>query len=487
MKLNLLFYFIFIGKKWYIEAPPDPMLINSLKCIFYAAKKSFTSRQKQVDHWLDRAKEKFDDSLIEDVKKTLRVLLTFITYPFFWALFYQTSTGMIFQAKRLYDRIGTYRMPPEVTSSINPLLILILIPLFEFVIYPFLNRKNILKATWSRMVLGMALGCISFIIYGAVNISVEQNLLDSQQVQLNIYNTENCIASCSGHWLPKINVPPGQSYKLEALNINEKNVTHKLKIECGLISEEIDVVLKEKHETTLVIYPHKIVSLKPTLEYLKNKDAEAKVRIITDTLASPHEIQIPFQLVYKNLIKTISFNDEASEFTILSPQNYTILRNNITSGMADIRQDGVYIILANGENTTLFNMTSPSTTHVAWLFPQYLIITTGEVLFSVSSMDFAYTEAPTSMKSVMQAANLFTITVGLWMFAIFTKISAASGIFDYRASNEAFTYAVGMGINTIIFYFLARYYENRKEELKKDQTKKSITPRENPAYQQEKL
>lgn len=40
-------------------------------------------------HWLDISKEKFDESLVDDIKKFLRVVILYIPLPAFWALFHQ--------------------------------------------------------------------------------------------------------------------------------------------------------------------------------------------------------------------------------------------------------------------------------------------------------------------------------------------------------------------------------------------------------------
>ena len=39
-----------------------------------------------------------------------------------------------------------------------------------------------------------------------------------------------------------------------------------------------------------------------------------------------------------------------------------------------------------------------------WLLPQYVVVTVGEILFSITSMEFAYSQAPPSMKSVLQVS-----------------------------------------------------------------------------------
>ena len=42
--------------------------------------------------------------------------------------------------------------------------------------------------------------------------------------------------------------------------------------------------------------------------------------------------------------------------------------------------------------------------HIMWLLPQYVVVTVGEILFSITSMEFAYSQAPPSMKSVLQVS-----------------------------------------------------------------------------------
>ncbi|XP_069192733.1 solute carrier family 15 member 1-like [Procambarus clarkii] len=129
-------------------------------------------------------------------------------------------------------------------------------------------------------------------------------------------------------------------------------------------------------------------------------------------------------------------------------------------GEAAVYQDGVYDIVITTTDVFLFPMTAPANVHMLWLLPQYVLITIGEVLFLVSGMDFAYSQAPMAMKSSLQAANLFTITVGLWLFAGLTSLSSATGAFKHRASHEAIFYACLMSINTIIFFKLIKRHNN---------------------------
>ena len=91
---------------------------------------------EQAEHWMDLARDKYDAQLVEDVKALLRVLVIFIPLPVFWALFDQTGSRWTFQATRMNGSLGTGTIKPDQMQVVNPLMILILIPIFDRFIYP---------------------------------------------------------------------------------------------------------------------------------------------------------------------------------------------------------------------------------------------------------------------------------------------------------------------------------------------------------------
>ena len=50
---------------------------------------------------------------------------------------------------------------------------------------------------------------------------------------------------------------------------------------------------------------------------------------------------------------------------------------------------------------------------ILWQIPQYVVMTAGEIMFSITGLEFAYSQAPDSMKAVVQAAWLFTVSAGI--------------------------------------------------------------------------
>lgn len=57
-------------------------------------------------------------------------------------------------------------------------------------------------------------------------------------------------------------------------------------------------------------------------------------------------------------------------------------------------------------------ITPANSVHILWLVPQYVVMTMGEVMFSVTGLEFSFTQAPTSMKSVLQSVWLLTVAFG---------------------------------------------------------------------------
>lgn len=66
-------------------------------------------------------------------------------------------------------------------------------------------------------------------------------------------------------------------------------------------------------------------------------------------------------------------------------------------------------------------ITPPNTVHILWLIPQYVIMTMGEVMFSVTGLQFSFTQAPASMKSVLQSIWLLTVAFGNLIVILIVK------------------------------------------------------------------
>ena len=81
----------------------------------------------------------------------------------------------------------------------------------------------------------------------------------------------------------------------------------------------------------------------------------------------------------------------------------------------------------------------PGTITVRWQFPAYFLLTMGEVMVSITGLEFAYSQAPRRMKSTIMGLWLLTVTVGnVFVSAIsLTHLPAARSFWLFAAVGAA--------------------------------------------------
>jgi proton-dependent oligopeptide transporter, POT family len=104
----------------------------------------------------------------------------------FWALFEQIGSSWILQAQKM-DRIifGIELLPSQIQAA-NPLLIMILTPLFTYLIYPFLNNLFELTAI-KKMVIGLFLTVIAFAVAAVIQMQLDRGSVPNIGWQLIAY------------------------------------------------------------------------------------------------------------------------------------------------------------------------------------------------------------------------------------------------------------------------------------------------------------
>jgi dipeptide/tripeptide permease len=140
------------------------------------------------------AEAKYGAVFVSDVKDVLKVLVMFLPLPIFWALFDQQGSRWTLQATQMNGEIaGGFRIQPDQVQTLNPLLILVFIPLFEVVVYPLLAKCKLLTRPLQRMVTGMTLASLSFVVAALVQIYIDQSLdvIPQGQGRLSFANPTN--------------------------------------------------------------------------------------------------------------------------------------------------------------------------------------------------------------------------------------------------------------------------------------------------------
>uniref|UniRef100_A0A8C2ANE8 Solute carrier family 15 member 1b n=1 Tax=Cyprinus carpio TaxID=7962 RepID=A0A8C2ANE8_CYPCA len=369
------------GHSMYImESPKGNILLRVMKCIGFAIKNRFNHRSKQHpkrEHWMDWAEEKYDKLLIAQVKMVLKVLFLYIPLPMFWALFDQQGSRWTLQATTMDGNFGAFIIQPDQMQIVNPILIVIMVPIMDSAVYPLIKKCHINFTPLRRMTVGMLLAALAFVAAALLQIQIDQtmpNFPSSSQIQVKFLNLENT-------------------------------------------SVPVEV-----------------------------------------------EGQEPFAVPGFD----VSSNNDTSNLNIFSKSWKTIIKRKVTNGsIQDIEPNGI---------------------HMAWQVIQYFLMTCGEVVFSVTGLDFSYAQAPSNMKSVLQAGWLLTVAVGNIIVLI---VAEAGSLPDQWA--EYVLFASLLVAVSIIFAVMAYFYtymdpmeiEAKFMELDPEEKKRKelgMTTKDNLAY-----
>ncbi|KAI9551403.1 hypothetical protein GHT06_021736 [Daphnia sinensis] len=506
---------IFIaGKPLYtIKKPEGNIMGEFFKCIGHAISRRFKSKGEKHDHWLNFASDKFDKQLIEDVKRVLAVAFVFIPLPVFWALYDQQGSRWTFQATRMNGDLGGFVLKPDQMQIINPLLILLLVPLFEGVIYPCFKKSGLLTPL-RRIGCGLVLCGLSFVISGFLELALEPTYATipaDGRMQLNFINTLPCqvnvtyrVADKNGELFVKAN-----EYEfvqdLEAdkdifasaflenpdcggyLNFNVGFNTGEVNLGKGNGTQGYSILITERENELTITRLNKEEQLEksdtgdPLVAFFVDDNtfqeyAGSNIRMLQETKKMTYN----YTYVLNETAATTPAVDYIvqTEYQKTEIGTYELFYNNEPIGkLENLIQGGVYrVVIQKALNETDYyhvmtvEVTPPNSVNILWLLPQYFVVTVGEVMFSVTGLTFSYSQAPISMKSVMQAIWLLVVAFGNLIDIIVIQFQS-----DMSQANEFFLFAGIMGIAVIIFTAMSWNYKYVEDEQKENEEKKRLS------------
>jgi len=92
-----------------------------------------------------------------------RLFIIYVFVAAFWSLFDQTGSTWVLQAEHMDKNIFGYELLSSQIQAVNPFLIVVLIPVFTYIIYPIMGRFFELTAM-RKMAMGMFLTATPFLV-----------------------------------------------------------------------------------------------------------------------------------------------------------------------------------------------------------------------------------------------------------------------------------------------------------------------------------
>ncbi|NXF39994.1 S15A1 protein, partial [Nyctibius bracteatus] len=477
-----------IGSRMYKKVQPQGnIMIQVSKCIGFAIKNRFRHRSKEFpkrEHWLDWASEKYDKRLIAQTKMVLKVLFLYIPLPMFWALFDQQGSRWTLQATTMDGNFGALKIQPDQMQTVNPILIVIMVPVVDAVVYPLIKKCKINFTPLRKITVGMFLASLAFVAAALLQVQIDKTLpvfpaVGQSQIKIINLGTD----SATVQFEPQ----------LQSVNVTSMESTGYLTFETSQL-ESLNVISGNKNTTKVIELPG---GNRHTLE-VKNTATGIVAQLLFDNVTSKPEEGNNLIRFINNLPDTVNVTAGDTSFgtlTSLSASNYNLFpgggKHNITairnSVVCSVTSEvfgfgSAYTIVINGCTGDTLDVTysediPPNTVHMAWQIPQYFILTCAEVVFSVTGLEFSYSQAPSNMKAVLQAGWLLTVAVGNIIVLI---VAGASKLSEQWA--EYVLFAALLLAVCIIFAVMAYFYtyidpneieaqldEEEKKQVKKDQ------------------
>ena len=132
-----------------------------------------------VSMQLDRARGLHPDEAVDSVRSVLRILIIFALTTPFWSLFDQKASTWVLQGKEMVVPHEAWWWPSWLVKeaaqmqALNPLLIMMLIPFNNIVLYPLLRRMGFDPTALRRMGWGIAFAGIAWIIAGFIQLDMD--------------------------------------------------------------------------------------------------------------------------------------------------------------------------------------------------------------------------------------------------------------------------------------------------------------------------
>ncbi|XP_066543990.1 solute carrier family 15 member 2 [Amia ocellicauda] len=463
--LMIIALVVFIaGSGMYKKDPPQGnILLQVCKCIGFAIKNRWRSSKKAAkrEHWLDWAEEKYSKRSIHEIKMVLRVLFLYIPLPMFWALFDQQGSRWTLQATRMNMDFGGFILKPDQMQMLNALLILVFIPIFDMGIYPLIGLCKINFTPLKKMATGMIFAALAFGAATVVEVNVNKSVVAppmAQQSLLQILNLadDQVRVSLQGTTMTLLSFEDPPEYQRWDLDANNQT----MKFDLSYKNEQTNCTYVFNGETAYSLVLHNEgprIECKLTEDNIQKSDkGHATIRFIN---AHTEDMTITVGSEHFNTTGNFSISQiKTVERGLYSDVKCTIAQTDysIDVGLLDFGATYTIVITEVSGNKVTFKKiedVQANNVHIAFQIPQYVLLTAGEVMFSITGLEFSYSQSPANMKSVLQAGWLLTVAFGNVIVLI---VAEGAGLEQW---SEFLLFAVLLVAVSIIFSIMAHFYK----------------------------
>ncbi|KAI8388761.1 POT family-domain-containing protein [Radiomyces spectabilis] len=147
---------VLLGRRHYVQNPPrGSVFVEAGRLFFFSWKikggmEACKPSNIEREHPELLSKVTWDDIFVDELKRTLKACTVFCWYPIYWICYSQITNNLISQAATMM----TGNVPNDIMQNIDPLALIILIPIMDRIVYPLLRRYGFRMRPILRISLG---------------------------------------------------------------------------------------------------------------------------------------------------------------------------------------------------------------------------------------------------------------------------------------------------------------------------------------------
>jgi len=126
---------------------------------------------------IERARGVHPDIAVDGVRAVLRILIVFALVTPFWSLFDQKASTWIVQANDMTTEVSllgfSFSVLPAQMQALNPLLVMLLIPFNNIVLFPLIRKLGVEPTALRRMTAGIAFSALAWIAVGWLQLQLD--------------------------------------------------------------------------------------------------------------------------------------------------------------------------------------------------------------------------------------------------------------------------------------------------------------------------
>lgn len=146
------FAVLLLGKKYYVTRPPTGSILpHAFKALWIGATNRNLDAARPSYQAVNGQKHKtpWNETFVDELRRALMACKVFAFYPIFWVIYNQLNSNFVAQA----GTMQLHGVPNDEMQNIDPVVIIIFIPILDKIVYPFLRKCGfpmypITRITW---------------------------------------------------------------------------------------------------------------------------------------------------------------------------------------------------------------------------------------------------------------------------------------------------------------------------------------------------